>query len=433
MRPRVTLALVLSAAALGGGYWYWEVKTKPAREAAAEDAKKLFPDLKSSGTGEILVRVAKKPDVLLRKVGEAWQLISPVQAPADKEAVDGILEQLKSVKREEVVEDKATDLRKFGLDDPSGAITFKPLSGKAQVLFFGADNFDGSKAYGMVDGQPGVFLAVLASKTALLKDADGLREKRLLLFDPAKLGALRSSKGFSVEKDKQGYWQVKAGAQVEPAKQDKVTEWITALQGIKGESVAEEKAASPGKYGLGAAKVELALNGAPGLTLQKGKLKDKGPSFYGRVMGQTQVWVLPSSAAAALDKDARALMDLQAFAFKPGLVEGLSVWHGGVTITAKRNKDLKWAWDPPYKPKPGVPAFGFEDFVAKVSGTERLGRLPESALPKEPALVVTFYGADNSLLERAVLGPAGAKDRVAQSAMKKMVMRIPANVFEGLP
>ncbi len=161
--------------------------------------------------------------------------MAPVQSLADEQAVAALLAQLKSVKREEVVDEKGDDLRQYGLDKPSGAVTFKPLSGEAQVLFFGADSFDGTKAYALVNGRPQVFLTDLAAKTALLKDANGLRDKRLLPFDPAQLVSIKSSAGggFTVEKDKQGFWQVRAGVKIEPADVLKVDAWIAALRGLE--------------------------------------------------------------------------------------------------------------------------------------------------------------------------------------------------------
>jgi hypothetical protein len=435
MKPRATLAVVLAAAALGTFYWYWEVKSKPARDQAVEDAKLIFPGMQSEGTGELLIRAGTKPDVSLHKIDGVWRLTQPVQALADTAAVDAILAQLKTVKREDMIDEKASDLRKYGLDAPSGAVTFKPASGsaKAQALFFGADNFDGSKAYGMVDGQPQVFLTLLSAKTALLKDSDGLRDKSLLSFDPGQVTALRSSVGggFVVDKGKDGAWQVHQGARLEPAKADQVQGWIEALQGLKGDSVAEESVKNPSKYGLGAARIEIDLQGKPPLVLQKGSLKDKGPAFFGRVVGQPQAWVLPGTAAATLTKAGATLMDLQAFAFQPGLVQRFTLWQAGVTLTARRGPDFKWSWDPAQPAS--KPPFSFEDFVAKMGGAERLSHLPASAQPAKPLMLLTFYGDKDAFLDQAIVGPKQGAGQVAVSAVKKTVMLVPSNLFDGLP
>ena len=286
----------------------------------------------------------------------------------------------------------------------------------------------------MVDGQPQVFLAALSAKTALLKDSDGLRDKHLLDFDPGQVTAVRSSigKGFQIERDKKGDWQVHQGAEVEPVEHDQFKAWLGQLKDVKGDSVAEEQVKSPGKYGLGSAQLELDFGRQVPLVLQKGGLQGKGPAFFGRLKGQTQAWVLPGTAAATLAREGRSLMDLKAFSFQPGMVQHLSFWQAGNTVNAHR-KDTKWTWDPPFKAKAGSKPFDFDDFVVKASGAERLGRLPDSARPAKPQLVVTFYGDGDNFLDEAFVGPKQGQGQVAVSAVKKMVMLVAGNVFDGVP
>jgi hypothetical protein len=430
VKPRVTLAAVLVAAVLGGGYWYWEVKTKPARLQAQEDAKRLFPELSADSTAEVLLRSEDKPQVLLRQVDGAWRLVTPLQALADKQAVEALLAELKAVKREEVVDEKGEDLRKYGLDKPSGAVTFKTLSATAQpqILFFGADSFDGTKAYALVNGKTQVFLTDLQAKRALLKDADGLRDKRLLPFDPSTLISIKSSAGFILEKDKQGAWQIRAGARVEPADGLKVDAWIAGLRLLKGDHVVDESGKNAGAYHLGASRLELAIQNAPLLVLQKGGLDGKGPNFFARMSGAPQVWSVQGQQSALLAQTGSSLMDLRAFDLQAGRVERLVLWADGNSLTARR-KNLKWSWD-----GGGVdPKFSLEDFLATVAGTTRLSRLPASARPAAPHQVVTFYDDKDQLLEQVVLGPRQGAGQLAQSAAKKMVVIVADNVFAGLP
>jgi hypothetical protein len=435
MKPRVTLALVLSAAVLGAGYWYAEVKTKPAREAAKEEAKRVFPGKAAEGSVEITLRAAGKPDLVLTKSGGAWTLLAPVQVPADADAVKTLIDELDKLAKDEVVEEKAANPHQYGLDAPSGSVSFKALSAKAGVLSFGADSFDGRRVYGQVEGQPQVFLAELSGKTAVLKDANALRDKRLLVFDPDQVVSVRSSYkgGFSLEHDAKGQWQVRAGAQVESADGGRVGAWLEGLKEIKGDSVVEEKAPQSAKYGLGGGpRVSLTMKDKKVLALAKGKLKDKGPNFYAQVQGQPQVWTVLGPHAADLDKEGRTLMDLKAFDIKPGLVERLVLWQPGLTLTARR-VDNKWAWDPPYVPKPGTRAFDFDNFISKVAGAERLSRLPESAKPAKPQMSVAFYGSTATLFDQALVGPKQGAGQLAYSATKHLAMTVAGNVFDGLP
>ncbi len=437
MKPRGTLILVLLAAALGAGYWYWEVKSKPAREQAAEDAKRLFPDMKAESTGEVLLRKDKDPDVLLRRVDGQWRLIQPVQAPADQAAVAALLEQLHDMKRDEVVEEKGGDLHKFGLDAPSGAVTFTPLSpnAKAQVLFFGMDSFDGSKAYGLIDGQPAIFLTALAGKTAILKNADGLRDKSLANFEEAQVVAVHSTigAGFSLDKDAKGAWRVSAGGRTEPGDAGKISAWLQQLKGLKGDQVVDEAGKDPGRYGLGAAKVELSFGGKEKQAFIKGKLKDKGPAFYLKMQGLPQVWAMPAGADTALKQEGKALMELRAFQLQAGLVERVSFWQHGTTLTARRKEDLTWAWDKAPKPVPGQKPLDFPDFIAKAAGAERIKTLAPSAKPTHPLALITFFDKGDHMTDIAWLGPHQDGGQVVYSGRKDLASIVANNLFDLLP
>jgi hypothetical protein len=435
MKPRVTLALVLAAATLGAGYWYWEVKTKPARDEAKADAKRVFPGKAAEGSVEISLHSPGKPEVLLRQTGSVWSLAAPVQGLADDEAVKALIGELNKLSKDEVVDEKAGDLHKYGLDTPSAFVSFKALSAAASTLLFGMDSFDGLRVYGQVMGQPQVFQSQLSAKTALLKDANALRDKHLLNFDPAQVASIQSSfkGGFSLERDTQGHWQVRSGSQLEPAETGRVDAWLEALKDLKGDSVVEEKGARSAKYGLaGGPRLSITLKGKNVLAIAKGGLKDKGPNFYAQVQGQSQVWAVLAPHAGALDQEGHALMDMKAFDVKPGLVERMVVWQPGLTLTAKR-VDQKWAWVPAVAPKPGEAAFDFDDFAAKVAGTDRLQRLPATAMPAKPLMTVAFYGPGDALYDLVSVGPKQGAGQVASSKTKHTAMIIAGNVFDGLP
>ena len=437
MKPRATLALVLVAAALGGAYWYWEVKTKPAREQAKEDAKKVFPDMTVAGTGEVLIRKAKDPEVLLRRVHDEWRILKPVQAAADPAAMEDLLKQLGLVKRAELIEDNASDLHKYGLDDPSGAVTFlsQSQSAKSQVLFFGADSFDGTQVYAMINGKPAVFLTPLAGKSAILKNAGDLRDKRLANFEMDQVVSIRSTLGggFLVDKDAKGLWRVSAGGRTEPADAAKVGAWIEQLRTLKGDQVVEEDLKAPGRYGIGAAKVDISFGGTQHQGFLKGKLKDKGPAFYLQMIGMPQLWAMPASAEGVLSQNGKALMDLHAFDFQPGAVEKLAFFSQGVTLTASRKEDLNWAWDTPPKMDKGDKPLEFADFIAVAAGAERLKSLPASAKPAKPLAFVTFFDKGGHGLEVAWVGARQDGGQLVFSGRKGIASIIPANVFEKLP
>ncbi len=109
---------------------------------------------------------------------------------------------------------------------------------------------------------------------------------------------------------------------------------------------------NPSKYQLGASKLELQIEGAPPLVLQKGGSQGKGPAFFARIQGLPQVWSVNGQSAAVFAMAGTTLMDLRAFDLSAGDVDHFVLWQDGNSMTAHKDKDLKWSWD---KGVPGGP------------------------------------------------------------------------------
>jgi hypothetical protein len=424
VRTRATILALLSAAVLGAFYWYWEVKSAPVRAQAKEDAKRVFPELQAAGTGEVLLRHDAQPEVLLRRIDGRWRLLKPVQAAADESTVEALLQSLKDTKREEVVAASGANLHDFGLDQPSGAVTFKALSGEAkpQVLFFGMDSPAGDKAYGLVDGKPEVFLMAISNKTAILKDAVELRDKKLLAFDPDQVVSIQWP-GFELSRNKEGRWQVGK----EPAKPEAVNEWLAQLKGLSAEKLVEEKAAGTGKYGLGSTFTVRLQNQAAPLSLRFATDKAK---LFAQVIGLPQVWSLRPSVKALLEKNGRTLMDLNAFDLNGMDVAKFTLARGADTLTAVK-KDGAWAWEP--APEKGGREFNFDDFLNKIGGAELLQRLPDADKPAKPAMTLVFYTTNGTVLETITVGGKRGRGTVAASSAKHQVGVVADNLFQGFP
>src|SRR6185369_11005410 len=114
----------------------------------------------------------------------------------------------------------------------------------------------------------------------------------------------------------------------------------------------------------------------------KGKLKDKGPAFYLQMQGVPQLWSMPASAESVLNQAGKPLMELRAFDIQAGQVERVDFWSQGVSMTARRNDDLKWTWDKAPKLEKDEEPLDLADFVAMVANTERLKTLGPAGKPQ---------------------------------------------------
>src|SRR5581483_6435419 len=110
-----------------------------------------------------------------------------------------------------VVEDNATDLKKYGLTAPSLTVTIHTNNGKSDELVFGDDVPAGSLVYARVNQSPKVYAVASSVKSSFDKSANDLRDKRLLTFDSNKVTRIELVDGKSdIEfgKNNQNDWQI---------------------------------------------------------------------------------------------------------------------------------------------------------------------------------------------------------------------------------
>lgn len=427
---RSTLVAWGVVAALGLTYWGWVVKLKPQREKAKEDAKLIFPGTDAASLKSILLRKKGSPDVRLDKTDGKWNLTQPIQAPADQSVVQDLVSQLATAKRDEIVVAKDADQHEFGLDQPSGAVTFQPTSpgAKPLALFFGSDNPTGAQTYAMVDGRPEVFLTAMGVKTAALKDAADLRDKTVWTFDTGLVQGLRLG-ALDLSKAKDGTWTVGKGAAAEPAKNSVVGAWLEQLAGLRAQSVPSED--GKGKFGLVRAKrLTLSLSDGRSLTLLKGS-NAKPSGFYVQVQGATPVYLLPAADQAAFGKGVVDIADRNAFDLVADEVQRFEVRGAAGKLDASRKQGV-WGWDGRVA-APGEKAFDFDAFVRRFGGAQLLKRLPASRRPTQPRWTVSFYGDGGTLLEKAEFGGKLRPGVVAFSAEKRSTNVVASNLMEGLP
>ncbi len=104
---------------------------------------------------------------------------------------------LANLNADKVVEDKATDLKAYGLDTPTLDVQIIRKDGKTDHLLIGDDTPNGSGAYAKLANDAKVVTVATTTKTSLDKRPDDLRDKRLLTFDSDKLAGGTCRQGSS--------------------------------------------------------------------------------------------------------------------------------------------------------------------------------------------------------------------------------------------
>jgi len=202
-------ALVLAALFLG---LYFSNKQKAAEAAKPpSDAPPKILALTDSDINKIeLKKNAAEPIVLDRSAAGKWQITAPKAYRADQDAVAGLVGAVSTLTSDKLIEDKATDLKSFGLQPPATEIDISTKNGKNKTLLVGDDAPANGGTYAALAGDPRVFTIASYTKTNLDKSLNDLRDKRLLTFDQDKLSqveliAKKQDIEFGRDKDQ---WQI---------------------------------------------------------------------------------------------------------------------------------------------------------------------------------------------------------------------------------
>jgi hypothetical protein len=179
---RSLLVLLVIAAALGG-FLYYDSKKAPSDDKKQE---KVFADLQADKIDQVVVKGVSGEQTTVQKQGAAWQVTSPVPAPADGAELLGITSNLASLEIQRVIDEQASDFKEYGLEPARMQVSFK-LGGKEQTLLLGKKTPTGGDIYARVPDKPRVFLVSSYLEATFNKTAFDLRDKTILKVDRDKV------------------------------------------------------------------------------------------------------------------------------------------------------------------------------------------------------------------------------------------------------
>jgi hypothetical protein len=188
LRSLIATTLVLLALV---GILYWSAHRKPSDEAASRpaDAPSILK-LDESAISRLEIKRKQADPIVLSKDSGSWRILEPKPLMADPTAVSAVVSSLSSLNSERLVEDKATDLNRYGLDQPGVEVDITEKDHKAQKLLVGDDTPTGSAVYVMLGGDPRVFTIASYGKTSIDKSLNDLRDKRLLTVSPDRVSRM---------------------------------------------------------------------------------------------------------------------------------------------------------------------------------------------------------------------------------------------------
>ena len=153
MRWKTTAALAVLLAGLAAFYAY-EMRREPAREKATAEKDRAWKGIEWGDVEE--VTVTRKGDTLqLKKAGDGWQVVAPVQSRAETQPVQELATSLATLRVEREIEANPAKLGDFGLETPAADIRFT-AKGQSHRVRLGGKNPTGLWAYALLEDKPAV-------------------------------------------------------------------------------------------------------------------------------------------------------------------------------------------------------------------------------------------------------------------------------------
>jgi hypothetical protein len=209
LRNLVVAAALL--AALSGAVWWAKRHPESASSTANTPPAPKLADISDSAVQQIELKKKDGSTVTLDRKNGKWSITAPESYSADQDAVSTIVSSLNPVTADGIVEDKPSDLTKYGLTTPTLTVTIKEKAGKTDQLVFGDDVPAGSLVYARTNSRPAVYTVSSSVKSSFDKGLNDLRDKRLLTFDSNRLTRVEVISGKSdIEfgKNNQNEWQI---------------------------------------------------------------------------------------------------------------------------------------------------------------------------------------------------------------------------------
>jgi hypothetical protein len=424
MRQLIAATVVLAALA---ATLYWSNHHTPAD---------VFPKIDASASNRIVsltqgditkLEIKKKDgdDLVLSRTGpESWKITAPKSLLADPDPISTMLYNLSPLDASSLIQDKATDLKEFGLADPSLKVTATEKDGKSQTVLFGDDSPTGDSTYVMLSGDPRVFAVSKNSKSGFDKGVKDIRDKRLMQVDFDKLASI-DIMGPKVNLDlasENGHWTVKTPKDMR-ADKSKID---TVVQDLKGATLdpsvsdADMKAAAA-SFASGTPVVTVKAADASGAQeLQIRKNKDM---YYAKSTAVETPIKLTGSLGMDIDKSLEDYREKKVFDFADQMPDKVEMHDGTKTYSMSRTGE-DW-----FSGGKKMDAVTVEAFLSAIRSLEAT-KIASSGF-SSPGITIAVTSQDGKHVEKIGIAKSGA-DYVAKRDDSPTLYQLTSKVVTDL-
>src|SRR5688572_24561112 len=188
---RSTLLLIVVLAGLVGYIYYLN-----GRESTGTDTKeKVFSAVKEDDIEDVRIKSADGQTTRVQKADGTWKIVEPEAAPADQTELSSIASSLATLEVQSVVDEKASDLKQYGLEPARIEVEFRSKGEKeAKRIEIGERTQTGGDLYARFPGQPRVILLSSFLETTFNKNTFALRDKSVIQIDRDKVDRIEIQK-----------------------------------------------------------------------------------------------------------------------------------------------------------------------------------------------------------------------------------------------
>lgn len=350
MIKKSTLIVLLVAVIVGAAAYYfdWKRGQKEAVNSPADSTKSAF-SLKADDISTLTISYPADPKsqpIHFERQNGAWQITSPLQSSADDPSLQGILQQLASVRIAQTEPGTLDRLKVFGLDTPVVALDFQMKNGAKHSLRLGKKDFTGVSVYSIIDNANDVALLPESLLISADKPLQDLRDHSVLHFvtDDVKSFGLKNSSGELAAAKDHGSWKFTkpAGA---PGDGDAINALLLAVANAKTSAIVSETPENLPKYGLASPAISFSVADAKGgiATLLVGK--KEGDEYFARDAARPTIFSVNQDLYKKLAENFSDLRDKKLAHLDPTTITHAEIHNASGTILATRKSETEWALD----------------------------------------------------------------------------------------
>ncbi len=424
MNLRGLLAAAVVLAALGiGVHFSNKSEAEKEKKGPVSDSPKVLTIAEDQMQQIEIVKRDAKPTVL--KKADKWQLTAPEILAVDSDAVNGVVNTLKDLGSDRLVEESATNLGEFGLTQPQLQVNVTRKDGKVTRLLIGDETPTASGFFAKLDGENKVYTVGSFVKSSLDKNYQDLRDKRLVTVDSEKLTRVElTAKGQTAEfgKNQQNEWQI---VKPKPMRADNwgVEELVRKLKDAKMDTAVAEADARKAAAGFASGKPVAVAKLTDAAGTQQLEIRMSGEDYYAKGSAVAGIHKVQKDLGEGAGKSPDDFRNKKLFDFGFNDPTRIEIKEKGVTRAFSKNAE-KWTGD-----GKEMDTVSVQSFIDKIRDLSAIS-FKDTGF-KEPVLEVTVTAKDGKIVDKVLFSKDG-NYHYAMRDKEPTVYELDGKAFEEL-